>query len=150
MATFSEDMDPLTIDGSAFTVVNTSLGGIAVAGNVTYAVAGKTATFTPTGDLDGNSDFTATITTWAEDLAGNPLASDYVWTFTTGAAPDTTAPTVSATNPADFDVDVCINKTINATFDEAMDPLTITTATFTLEETIAGAPVMAGQWPTMR
>jgi hypothetical protein len=133
-ATFSEDMDPLTITGTTFTVVNTTLGGTAVAGNVNYALAGRTATFTPTtpATLPANTLFTATITTGAKDLAGNALASAYVWTFTTGTAADTTAPTVTLVNPANAATGVCINKTIAATFSEAMDPLTITNLTFTV------------------
>jgi len=151
-ATFTEDMNPLTITAAAFTVVNTTLGGTAVAGNVTYAVAARTATFTPTtpATLPSTNLFTATINTAAEDLGGNqlagnqaplPAASDYVWTFTTGAAPDTTAPTVTLTNPANLDTGVAINSTINATFSEAMDPdvLSIGITTFTLKETVSGA-----------
>jgi len=33
-------------------------------------------------------------------LAGNHLATDRVWTFTTGAAPDVTPPSVVTTGPA--------------------------------------------------
>ncbi|MCF8079981.1 MAG: Ig-like domain-containing protein [Desulfobacterales bacterium] len=153
-ATFSEDMDPLSITAATFTVENTTLGGIAVAGSVIYSVAARTATFTPTSSLAANTLFTATINTFAEDLAGNalagnqaplPAASDYVWTFTTGAAPDTTAPTVTLTDPADLDVGVCLNKTINATFSEAMDPLTLNIATFTLQASGPPlGPVLAG------
>ena len=42
------------------------------------------ATFTPASALAASTTFTATITTGAKDLAGNALASDFVWTFTTG------------------------------------------------------------------
>ncbi|MFH1976725.1 MAG: ice-binding family protein, partial [Pseudomonadota bacterium] len=45
-----------------------------------------------------------------------------------------TAPTVTLTDPADLATDVAINRNITATFSEAMDPLTITTATFTLTQ----------------
>lgn len=85
-ATFSEDMDPATINGTTFRVVNTTLGGTAVAGNVTYDAASRTATFTPTvpATLAVSTNFTATITTGAKDLARNALASNYVWSFTTG------------------------------------------------------------------
>jgi hypothetical protein len=48
---------------------------------------------------------------------------------------------VSSTNPGDGAVGVCVNKTVNVTFSEPMDPLTITTATFSLSVT-AGASVM--------
>ena len=134
-ATFSEAMDPLTITTTTFTLKQ---GATAVSGTVTYS--GVTAVFTPPSILAASNTYTATITTGAKDLAGNGLASDKVWTFTTGAAPDTTAPTVSSTNPVDAAIGVCINKTINATFSEAMDPLTITTDTFTL----AGVTSVAG------
>ena len=43
------------------------------------------ATFTPSADLLLNTPYTATITTGAEDLLGNPLATDFVWSFTTSA-----------------------------------------------------------------
>jgi hypothetical protein len=134
-ATFSEAMDPLTITTATFTMAGP--GATPVAGTVTYA--GVTATFAPTSALAASTTFTATITTGAKDLAGNALASNFVWTFTTGAALDTTAPTVSSVNPADFAVGVCKNKTINATFSEAMDPLTITTATFTLADSVGAS-----------
>ncbi|MFH0871529.1 MAG: Ig-like domain-containing protein, partial [bacterium] len=93
-ATFSEVMDPATITTTTFTLQQ---GATAVSGAVTYA--GVTAVFTPASNLAANTLFTATITTGVKDLAGNALASDYVWSFTTGAAPDTTAPTVSSTIP---------------------------------------------------
>ena len=76
--------------------------------------------------------FTATVTTGATDLAGNALASNYVWTFTTGAAPDTTPPTVVSTIPLNAATGVAINQAVSATFSKAMDPLTITSATFQL------------------
>jgi hypothetical protein len=103
-----------------------------VAGSVTYAAVGTTATFAPASDLALNTTFTGTLTTGIRDLADNALASDFVWSFTTGATADTTAPTVISTNPADGATGVAINRRINATFSEAIDPLTITTATFTL------------------
>ena len=129
-ATFSEAMDPTTITSSTFTV--TGPGIIPVVGAVTYAAIGNTATFTPTASLAPATLFTATITTEAADLAGNTIATSYVWTFTTGAIPDTTSPTITLTTPVSGDTAVPLTQTISATFSEAMDPLTLTTATFTL------------------
>jgi hypothetical protein len=40
---------------------------------------------------------------------------------------------VTLTNPANLATNVAINSTVNATFSKAMDPLTITTATFTVQ-----------------
>lgn len=132
--TFGEAMDPATINGTTFTVINTTLGGTPVAGNVTYAAVGNTATFTPTASLPANSTFTATITNGAKDLAGNALASNLVWTFATGTTPDTSIPTVMSTSPADGTSGVVINRNITATFDKAMDASTITAATVTLSQ----------------
>src|SRR5437867_2265795 len=122
---FSAVMDPLTITPVTFTLQQ---GTTAVAGTVTYA--GVTATFTPASALAPLTTYTATVTTGARNLAANALATDFGWSFTTGATPDTTPPTVSATVPANGATTVPINQTINATFSEAMDPLTITTASF--------------------
>lgn len=77
---FSEAINPLTITAATFVV--TGPGTTPVSGTV--ICAGATATFTPTGNLTGNTTFTATITNGAKDLAGNALASNYVWSFTTG------------------------------------------------------------------
>jgi len=135
-ATFSEAMDPFTITGTTFTLTQ---GATVVPGVVTYV--NKVATFKPTSNLATNTPYTATINTAAEDLGGNALAVDKVWNFTTGASPDITAPTVTLTNPVDLETGVVLSKKIQATFNEAMDPLTITTATFTLKQ---GATAVLG------
>ncbi|MEK7322830.1 MAG: Ig-like domain-containing protein [Pseudomonadota bacterium] len=136
-AVFSEAMDPLTLTTASFTL--TGPGTAPVAGTVSYA--NNTATFRPTSNLAANTLYTSTITVAAKDAAGNSLASNYVWTWATAATADVAAPTVASSSPADVAVGVCINKTINATFSEAMDPLTIDTGTFTLVVTAGGAAV---------
>src|SRR6202041_349540 len=138
-ASFSEPMDPLSITTANFTLACPS--GNPIAGTVGYAVSGNVATFTPVSNLPASTGCTATISTGVQDVAHNAMASAYTWSFTTGVAPDTTPPTVSSTNPGDGAVGVCVNKTVNVTFSEPMDPLTITTATFSLAVT-AGASVM--------
>jgi hypothetical protein len=135
--TFSEAMNPATITNTTFTLQQ---GITTVTGMVSY-VSG-TATFAPATNLTNNTVYTATITTGATDLAGNALASDFVWSFTTGASSDTNQPTVIATNPTNTATNVAINQTVNATFNKAMDPATITTANFTL--TGPGATTVTG------
>ncbi len=100
-------------------------------------------TFTPATNLAPSTLFTATITTAAQDLAGDPLASNYVWTFTTGAGPVTIAPELVSTLPADATTNVPLTQEISATFTQAMDPLTITNATFQLTVTEGGALIPA-------
>ena len=135
-ATFSEAMAPLTISATTFTLKQ---GATAVAGSVTYS--GVTAVFAPASNLANSTTYTATITTAATDLAGNPLAANYVWSWTTGAAADTTPPTVTGTINANNAINVAVNTKDGATFSKAMDPLTITNLTLTLKETVSGAAV---------
>ena len=142
-AAFSEDMIASTLSSSSFTVANTTLG-TAVTGTVSYSAVSRTATFKPNGSsLATNSDFTATITTAATDLSGNalagsaaalPAASNYVWTFKTGAVSDTTAPTVLSVNPLADASNICLTKIVGATFSEPMDASTITASTFKVED----------------
>lgn len=140
---FSQSMDPATINGTTFTL--TAPGGVAVAGFVSYAAIANTATFTPTANLLSSTVYTATISNGAENLAGLGLAAGQApnpWTFTTAAAPDTTKPTILSTNPAAASASTPLNATVNATFSEAMDPLTLTTNTFQLVDA-SGATVPA-------
>lgn len=136
--TFSESMDPATVTNANF---NVAQGATAVAGAVSYA--GVNAVFTPASALAPSTLYTVTVKGGAggvADLAGNPLASDHVTSWTTAASADSTAPVVASTNPLDLAIGVCTNKTINATFSEPMNPLSISSGTFTLAVT-AGASV---------
>lgn len=126
-ATFSEALDPATISGTSFRL---SQGTTPVAGTVTYT--GLTAGFAPTANLAANTLYTATVTAAAKDLAGNAMLVDYVWTFTTGAAPDLVRPTVTSTDPINLATGVALDKKVTATFSEIMDPLSVNTQTFTL------------------
>lgn len=129
-AAFNEGMDPLTLSTSTFEVAGP--GATPVTGMVEYALAGNSATFTPDSELAALTLYTVTITTGAKDLAGNALADNYVWTFTTGVAPDIISPTVNSTNPADADISVALNKSADATFSEAMNASLITIDSYTL------------------
>ncbi|HUP13990.1 MAG TPA: Ig-like domain-containing protein, partial [Niastella sp.] len=66
-ATFSEAMDSLAATTS-FALTNTTLGGTAVAGSVSYS--NKIAVFAPSANLSPNTTYTGMITTSAKDLAG--------------------------------------------------------------------------------
>jgi hypothetical protein len=134
-ATFSEGMDSTTLTATTFLL--TGPGTTPVTGTVTYAGnAGAIATFTPASNLAPSTLYTAKITAGAMDLAGNALAGGGVapnpWTFTTGTAADLAPPTITSTVPANIATGVGINQAVNATFSKAMDPTTISTATFTV------------------
>ena len=129
-ATFSEAMLPGSITAATFRL---DTGGTPVAGTTAvYAEVGKTAQLTPAANLAANTIYNATITVRAVDLANNPLAADFTWSFKTGMATDVVAPTVKSTNPASAAVNVFVNQSVNATFSEALDASTITALTMTL------------------
>ena len=92
-AKFSEDLDQSTISATTFTLDN------GVTGAVTYSAANRTATFTPSADLQPGTQYTATIKDAVKDLNGLNMAADHVWSFTTAAA---AAPAAAAatTTPA--------------------------------------------------
>ena len=127
-AIFSEAIDPASI-ATTFTL-NDGINN--VAGAVAYS--GVTAVFTPTNALVAGAVYTATITTGTTDLAGNALVSDFVWSFTAGVAADLIVPAVASINPADAATGVAVDSKITATLSEDINPLTLTTNTFTLQQ----------------
>jgi MYXO-CTERM domain-containing protein len=59
-----------------------------VTGTITFnSPANTVATFTPSAALADNTTYTATLTSAITDVAGNALATNYVWSFTTGTTP---------------------------------------------------------------
>ena len=135
-ATFSKEMNPLTINSTTFLIKK---GTTVIAGAVSYT--GSTVKFTPFGNLVPNSLYTATVTTGARDVAGNPLTNDYVWNFTTGNLADVILPRIISMDPANLATNVPLNKTVTVLFSELMNPLTINTTTFTLKQ---GAAIVPG------
>ncbi len=136
VVTFSVAMDPATITSSTFTLKD---GVTPVDGAVTSS--GATGTFAPTTNLSPSVVYTATITTGVKSMAGSNLASNYVFSFTTGASTDSIVPTVSSTDPLNLATGVAQSNVVSINFSEAMDPLTITSSTFTLKQ---GATPVSG------
>jgi len=135
-ATFSEAMNPSSISGSTFTV--TGPGGTAVAGTVTYS--GVTAAFATTANLAFGTVYTATITTGASDMAGQPLVANYVWSFTTITPP----PAVISTIPVNGATGVPLTQVLSATFNEAMKCSTLASPATTFVVTGPGVTAVAG------
>ena len=133
---FSTTMDPATINGTTFFVKK---GTASVTGGVSYVkqevstiqgkvtAAGLQATFTPTGGLETNKVYSVTISKNVKDLAGNAMAKDTTFSFSTGVLP-----LVVTTSPANAAVNVALDAQVTATFSKAMNAATISAATFTL------------------
>jgi hypothetical protein len=86
--TFSEAINPTTLDNSTFSVNG-------VSGAVTYDEISKTATFNPNSALSYATTYTATVqgdNDGVEDLAGNKIEADFIFSFTTQNAPPPALP----------------------------------------------------------
>lgn len=144
-ATFSTVMDATTINVFDFQVMQ---GLNQVFGTVSYV--GKTATFTPATPLISNTLYTCTITTGAKDASGNPLLTNYVWNFTSVPV-IVIHPSVTSTVPLNLATNVAITSSIMASFSMSMDPLTLSNATFTLQQggnNVLGAVTYSGTTAT--
>ena len=126
---FSEEMDPATITGETFTLKQ---GNTPLSGKV--ATIGSNAIFTPASSFEKGKAYTGTVTTGARDLAGNRLARNHEWAFTTGTVNDTTPPTVIFTSPIDGATAAPLKQNVNVAFSEDMDPATLNPATFSLKQ----------------
>jgi hypothetical protein len=85
-ARFSEPVDPTTVSASTITLRGPS--GTLVPAAVSYDPGSQTATLDPSQSLADNTTYTALVkggSSGVKDFAGNAMASDDSWTFTTRA-----------------------------------------------------------------
>jgi methionine-rich copper-binding protein CopC len=139
-ATVSEALDATTVNG---TNVYLRAGATTIAATLSYTPGTTVITLTPSAALSYSTTYTATIkggATGIKDVAGNALASDYGWSFTTAAAPDVAAPTVVSTVPVNNATNISITAAITATVSEALDAATVNSTNVLLQ---AGAMTIA-------
>ena len=89
-AAFSERLDPATVSGATFELRDSN--NVLVPATVSYNDATWQAVLDPSANLKASSTYTAlvrggTIDPRIKDVAGNPLAQNMSWTFTTSSAP---------------------------------------------------------------
>ncbi|WP_051242281.1 DUF4082 domain-containing protein [Azohydromonas australica] len=110
-ARFSETMDPVSINASTFELRNAANNAL-VSASVSYDATSQTATLRPAALLAGSTSYKATLHGGStepriRDAAGNVLAADFPWSFTTAAAPvcpcSGWSGTATPTNPSDPD-----------------------------------------------
>jgi hypothetical protein len=136
-ASFSEAMDVSTITDAKFTLTLGGSGATSVAAAVSYDPTTHKATLNPNVALEAGKTYSAKVkggSTGVRDLAGNPLAADKVWSFTTlpPPPPPPTSPRVTSTIPTAGATGVAPSANLTATFSEKMDLASITKSTFKL------------------
>lgn len=135
--TYSAEMDAATINDTSFTLEGPN--NAAVAGEVSYSASNMTATFVPASDLEFDTTYNATVTTETLDAAGQALASEHHWSFTTIADEiDPVFITYTEFSPAESGTGVCTNKNPSATFSEPLEASSVVSpaTSFTLIETL--------------
>lgn len=128
---FSEQIDTNKITGATF-VISPSVTG-------SFGFDGDTVTYSPTTDLEYQTEYSVSVTTGVTDLAGNALPNNKDWNFTTAGNPATTPPVVISTVPVNLATNVDASAPISATFSKAIDAATITTASFSLSGGVPGS-----------
>lgn len=119
LITFSEALDPTTINNQTYTLRRN--GTTQVAGTISYV--GTTASFKPNSPLSANTNYSAEVTTGIQDLAGNPLQSIYSWGFTTETLPAPTMdPQVETVSPEPGEQNVPVDSPIVVAFDVPIMP----------------------------
>jgi len=84
-ATFSEAIDASTLNSSTVTVKTSA--NATITGTISYDAPSTTMTFTPSALMPASTAITVTLAGGAsgvKDLAGNAMAANFAWTFTTG------------------------------------------------------------------
>ena len=85
-AAFSEAIDPSSLTSSTFVLRDQA--SIVIPAAVSYDAGTRTATLGTTAGLLAQTTYIATLSggvSGVKDLAGNALATDFIWSFTTGA-----------------------------------------------------------------
>ncbi len=148
-AQFNNEMNPATINGSTFTVVDPSTG-IAAPGTVQYDSASRTAIFAPSAGIPASNSLVATVTTGVRDLIGGKLPIPYSWNFYPSYnVADTKPPAIISVSPTDKSLGVAAATILSADFDEPIDRLASLSGLFKLSDAngaaIAGTAQVSGQ-----
>ncbi|MBP7937668.1 MAG: Ig-like domain-containing protein [Phycisphaerae bacterium] len=141
-AVFSE---PISGISAATFVVRDPLTNMVVGvRSLVFDPASLTATFRPLTLLSAHTTYTVTLQDIL-DSTGFPVMTQYIWSFTTGQAPNTTPEVVSKT-PVDGAVNVPRNTRIRVVFNEAVTGAVATSSTpagLVIRNTLTNALVAA-------
>src|SRR5262245_32382409 len=128
IVTFSEAVDPASVNGASVFLLHSSSG--LVSATVSYQSASFTATLDPSAPLAPGITYTVVVkggNAGVKDLAGNPLAFDVTWVFTT-----TPPPQVVSVTPARDAINVSTGVAPSAAFSKSLDPTSVNTSTVLL------------------
>jgi len=101
-------------------------------------------TFTPTDSLNADTRYTVQIS-GEQDRVGNVLIP-FISSFTTSVSGDSdiTRPTLISTNPLNGEMNVDVFGTINLTFSERINPISVTSISLRLQQLSGSFPIILG------
>lgn len=117
------------VDGTHLSGISLTGGGPSAVLSSTLSNGNQTLTLVPVVPLSPGTAYTLNVT-GLQDFSGNAQTVPASSTFTTGPGADLVTPTVASINPAYNASAVPTNASIQVRFSKAIDPLTVTTATF--------------------
>ena len=121
VVTFSETIAKGTGNVVLKNAAGTVMATYNAATSSNLSISGSTLTINPTADLSYSTGYKVEFAAGSiKDIAGNSYAGTSSYNFTTAAAPDTTAPSVTAFSPADEATGIAIDSNIVVTFNEAI------------------------------
>lgn len=138
---FSESMDRPSLAAG----IRIETGGAAAAGTLSFSNNDTRVLWTPTTPLHAARSYHVTVDSLALDLVGNrldqipatPAYDPFVSSFRT--IPDTTGPNIASVDPADGSTGVQIGIHPRLTFDEPIDPTSVTLGSITLVDSLGSA-----------
>jgi hypothetical protein len=136
MIDFDRSIDTLTVSGITLT------GGAPVALLKSFVNGDTRLVLTPVIPLAGSTLYTLNIQ-GVTDLSGLSMAAAETVQFTTGPGVDLRAPVVTQVSPSNGEQNVALNPTIQLSFSERMNPLTMTRSTLQLIDSQTGVAVAA-------
>jgi hypothetical protein len=135
-ATFSADINPLTITTSSFYIQEP--GGAPLPAAVSYSATTKTATLKTLADLLPGHSYVVTLTSAILATDASALAP-HTWSFITVASP---APAVTNLIPVAGAQNQALGQVISVSFSGEMDPATLTSSSFYIAK-VKGNPLPA-------
>lgn len=128
-AVFNKLMNPESFDAGTF-IVRDASGSIP--GDISFS--DQTAIFKPRNFLPVETEITVEIKKEVRDFYDFNLEDDVSWTFRTGRLEDISAPYIVSRSPAPDATNVVLNVHVIVEFNEPLDPATITTDRFMLNQ----------------
>lgn len=130
-ATFSYDIDPVTVNKETFIVSG-------VDGAVSYQ--DQTAVFTPSPEtpLEEGKKYYAILTTGIKDLDGISLPSNFTWSFETSGLPS-----IETVDPKENATEAPVETPITVLFSKSMDAATLNAQTFFIKKEGSSSAIAA-------